>query len=303
MTMASWGEVLGEMQEHMDSKGHVIKALSLTDLRIKYLVNLHNCTKRNVIAYYSGWLKDARRPNLDINDSDMTGFMQCLRGMDCKLGLDLILHTPGGDPTAAEGIVNYLHAKFDRDIRVIVPQMAMSAGTMLACSAKSILMGKQSCLGPIDPQYGGVPAYNIKSEYEDAKANLDATPRSRTYLELQLSRYPTAFYYTVCDGIQLSGTLAGEWLTKYMFGELSRTEAVEKAKRILTMLNNNNKSHLRHFGIEKCKQLGFVIEELEENDELQDAVLSVHHAFTITFDQERHAKIIMNHFGQGYFVS
>ena len=92
-------------------------------------------------------------------------------------------------------------------------------------------------------------------------------------------------------------------MTKYMFGELSRTEAVEKAKRILTMLNNNNKSHLRHFGIEKCKQLGFVIEELEENDELQDAVLSVHHAFTITFDQERHAKIIMNHFGQGYFVS
>ena len=301
--MASWGELLDELRESKDSRGNIISALSLSDLRVKYLSNLHNITKRNVIAYYSGWLKDSRRQNLDINDSDMTGFMQCLKAMDCKVGLDLILHTPGGDPTAAEGIVNYLHAKFDRDIRVIVPQMAMSAGTMLACSAKSILMGKQSCLGPIDPQYGGVPAYNIKAEYEDAKANLDANPNSKTYWELQLSRYPSAFYYTVCDGIQLSENLAGEWLMKYMFSESSRTKAFERAKKILAMLNDNNKSHLRHFGVEKCKELGFVIEELEDDNELQDAVLSVHHTFTITFDQERHAKIIMNHLGNGYFVS
>ena len=256
-----------------------------------------------MIAYYSGWLRDAKRPNLDINDSDMTGFMQCLKGVNCENGLDLILHTPGGDPTAAEGIVNYLQGKFKRDIRVIVPQMAMSAGTMLACSAKSIVMGKQSCLGPIDPQYGGVPAYNIKAEYEDAKANLDNNPKSRTYWELQLSRYPRAFYYTVCDGIQLSENLAGEWLTKYMFSDLSRTVAVGKAKKILAQLNNNNKSHLRHFGMEKCKQLGFVIEEMENDNNLQDAILSVHHAFTITFDQECHSKIIMNQLGAGYFIS
>ncbi|MBR3583862.1 MAG: serine protease [Kiritimatiellae bacterium] len=281
----------------------MVHGLSLSELRIKYLSNLHGCTGRNIIAYYSGWLRHPHRPNLDINDSDMTGFMQCLKGVDCQNGLDLILHTPGGSPTAAEGIVNYLHEKFGRDIRVVVPQMAMSAGTMLACSAKSILMGKQSCLGPIDPQYGGVPAYNIKAEYEDAKANLDNNPKSKTYWEMQLSRYPSAFYYTVCDGIQLSENLAGEWLVKYMFGDLSRKEAVGKAEKILERLNKNNGSHLRHFGIEKCKELGFSIEELEADNKLQDAVLSVHHAFTITFDKERHSKIIMNHLGEGYFVS
>ena len=301
--MASWGEILDELREQKDRSGNIIAALSLSDIRLKYLAKLSACTGRNVIAYYSGWLRDAKRPNLDINDSDMTGFMQCLKGVNCENGLDLILHTPGGDPTAAEGIVNYLHGKFKRDIRVIVPQMAMSAGTMLACSAKSIVMGKQSCLGPIDPQYGGVPAYNIKAEYEDAKANLDNNPKSRTYWELQLSRYPRAFYYTVCDGIQLSENLAGEWLTRYMFSDLSRTDAVGKARKILAQLNNNNKSHLRHFGMEKCKQLGFVIEEMENDNNLQDAILSVHHAFTITFDQERHSKIIMNHLGAGYFIS
>ena len=77
--------------------------------------------------------------------------MTCIHGMDCSKGLDLVLHTTGGSPAAAEAIVNYLRAKFGNDIRVIVPQLAMSAGTMIACSAKQIIMGKQSSLGPIDP--------------------------------------------------------------------------------------------------------------------------------------------------------
>lgn len=301
--MASWGDLLNELRDHKDQSGNPVQGISISELRSKYLLKLSEKTGRNVIAYYSGWLKNGMRPNQDICDSDMTGFMQCLQGVDCSKGLDLILHTPGGSPTAAEGIVNYLHAKFKDDIRVIVPQMAMSAGTMLSCAAKSILMGKQSCLGPIDPQYGGVPAYNIQAEYQDAKRDLDSNPGSKTYWEMQLSRYPSAFYYTVCDSIALSQSLAGDWLRKYMFKDLSQEEADARIRRIISRLNNNNKSHSRHFGIETCRSLGFKVEALEDDDDLQDAVLSVHHAFTITFDQGKNAKIIMNHLGSGYFVS
>jgi ClpP class serine protease len=50
-----------------------------------------------------------------------------LKGKD----LDLIVHSPGGSPEATEAIVTYLRSKFN-DIRVIVPQAAMSAATMLA---------------------------------------------------------------------------------------------------------------------------------------------------------------------------
>lgn len=301
--MASWGDLLNELRDHKDQSGNPVQGISISELRSKYLLKLSEKTGRNVIAYYSGWLKDPSKKNLDINDSDMTGFMQCLKGMDCSKGLDLMLHTPGGNPTAAEGIVNYLHAKFKDDIRVIIPQMAMSAGTMLACSAKSIVMGKQSCLGPIDPQYGGVPAYNIKAEYEDAKRNLDVSPNAGTYWTMQLSRYPRAFYYTVCDGIQLSAVLASEWLGAYMFKQFKQKEREDRIGKIISQLNNNNKSHSRHFGIQKCKDLGFIIEDLESDNELQDDVLSVHHAFTITFDQSPHSKIIMNQLGAGYFVS
>lgn len=112
--------------------------------------------------------------------------MNAIKGLDCSKGLDLILHTPGGNPTATEGIVKYLHSKFGNNIRVIVPQMAMSAGTMLACASNEIVMGKHSCLGPIDPQYGGIPAYNIITEFREAKSDLDNNPASKAYWEMQL---------------------------------------------------------------------------------------------------------------------
>ena len=142
--MAGWDEILREIQTTPGSFDVV---------RRKYLDKLSKYTGRNVIAYYSGFLTKPTAPNTDINDSDMSGFMNALKGIDPTKGLDLLLHTPGGNPTAAESIVKYLRTKFDSDIRIIVPHMAMSAGTMIACCGKEIVMGKHSSLGPIDPQF------------------------------------------------------------------------------------------------------------------------------------------------------
>ncbi len=97
--MAGWNDVLKEVTEAQSQQDAI---------RRKYLVELSNYTNRNVITYYSGWLKYPRFDGIDINDSDMTGFMNCVQGLDCTRGLDLVLHTPGGSPAAAEGIVYYL---------------------------------------------------------------------------------------------------------------------------------------------------------------------------------------------------
>lgn len=299
--MPSWGELLAELQDRQSPEGDFIKALSLDELRYKYLANMYACTGRNVIAYYSGWLKPERKDNIDINDGDITGFMNAIKGMDCTKGLDLILHTPGGDPTATEGIVKYIHKKFG-DIKVIIPQMAMSAGTMLACSAKTIIMGSHSCLGPIDPQFSGIPAYNILSEFREAKADLDAHENTKTYWELQLKKYPAAFYYKVQDSINLSSLLTGEWLETYMFSDLPKKEAKEKKRKILTRLNANNMSHSRHFTYDFCHDIGLNVKALEEDQILQECVLSVHHSFIITFEATKCTKIIENHDG-ARFVS
>ena len=109
----------------------------------RYLGEISKITGRNVIAYYSGWLKVNVAETL-INDIDKNAFMNAVYGLDRNKGLDLILHTPGGDIAATESIVSYLKQLFGNNIRAIVPQISMSAGTMIAMACKEIIMGRQS---------------------------------------------------------------------------------------------------------------------------------------------------------------
>ncbi len=90
--------------------------------------------------------------------------MSCVHEMDRNKGLDLLLHTGGGSVAATESLVHYLKQMFSNNIRAIVPQIAMSAGTMLACACKSILMGKHSSIGPVDPQINGIPCVGVVEE-------------------------------------------------------------------------------------------------------------------------------------------
>ena len=65
-------------------------------------------TGRNAILYYSGWMEMShfRAPGLtrySVSDEDENGFMAAVHGLDRSKGLDLILHTPGGDITDGNG--------------------------------------------------------------------------------------------------------------------------------------------------------------------------------------------------------
>ena len=262
-------------------------------IRRKYIKNLSSYTKRNVIVYYSGWLSKPGAPGSDINDLDMAGFMENVKGLDCSKGLDLIIHTPGGNPTAAESIVKYLRMKFNNDIRVIVPHLAMSAGTMIACSGKEIIMGKHSSLGPVDPQLNGIPAYSVKKEFEEAKKDLLINPGNTPYWSLQMQKYPPGFLNVAIDSINLASELVKEWLGTCMF---DGNKDGEKITRIVNGLNehDNSKTHGRHFDIMFCKNLGLNILSLEDDTKLQDKVLSIHHAMMLTFNSTNAVKIIEN---------
>ena len=135
--MPNWNEVLIAIKA--EGSTHDI-------IRRRYLQKLHEKTDRNVIIYYSGWLQSPDpRGTFQITDYDKVGFMGAANNLDRSKGLDLVLHTPGGELAATESLVDYIHKLFN-DVRVIVPQLALSAGTMIACSARSIVMGKQSSL-------------------------------------------------------------------------------------------------------------------------------------------------------------
>src|SRR4051794_25183644 len=108
-------------------------------------------------------------------------------------GLDLVLHTPGGGIEAARAIVEYLYKMFGKDIRVIVPHMAMSAGTMIACASSEILLGKHSCSGPTDPQVKGHPAMGVLAEVDRAIKEMKVEPLKQIVWQQVFAKYPPAF--------------------------------------------------------------------------------------------------------------
>lgn len=281
--MANWNEVLSEINV---LKSQIQNASPLDTVRRKYLTALSKHTGRCTIAYYSGWLTcSPNAPNLSINDADKNAFMATIHGLDRTKGLDLLLHTPGGSLAATESIVDYLHRMFGMNIRAFVPQIAMSAGTMLACSCKEIYMGKESNLGPIDPQLNGVPAHGVIDEFKKAVEGIKENPASLPIWQLIIGKYHPTFLGECQHSIDWSKEVVEDWLRRGMFKGVKG--AAQKAKKVVEALGNHaaTRSHSRHIHIDDCIKMGLKIQKLEDNDTLQDLVLTVHHAYMQTFNE------------------
>ena len=271
-------------------------------VRRRYLKELHEQTGRNVIIYYSGWLQKSNLNGTEINDLDKNGFMTVLHQLDRSKGLDLVLHTPGGEPGATESLVDYLRAVCGTDIRAFVPQLAMSAGTMIACACKEIFMGKYSSLGPIDPQLNGMPAHGVLEEFQRAYHEIRQDQAKILVWQPILTKYQPAFIAQCEKAIEWTKEMVTEWLRTGMFEHLEAGAAAKKSEEIVGKLTDYAllKSHARHLSFERCKDIGLEIRGLEEDPDLQDAVLSVHHACLHTLGATQALKITENHDGKAY---
>lgn len=292
--MADWTGILKELQ---DSRG------DFDGIRRKYLKQLYTYTKRNVIAYYSGWLQKSSATNLGINDLDKNAFMATIKGLDRTKGLDLILHTPGGDVAATESIIDYLSTMFD-DVRVVVPQLAMSGGTMIACSANSIVMGKHSNLGPIDPQfmtpYGQIAAHGILEEFQQAYEEIKADQSKMFVWQPVISKYTPTLIGECQKAVDWAESIVKERLASRMLADIAdEAEKTRKIESIITSLGDHSVSlsHARHLPYTKCEEIGLVVEKLEDDQKLQEIVLSIHHAMMHTLSSTVSSKIVENHKG------
>lgn len=292
--MPNWSEVIVEIQQEQKNNPH---GNPLDTVRRKYLKLVSEITGRNTIAYYSGWLQKPTAPGTAVGDKDKSGFMLGINKLDRSQGLDLILHTPGGDIAATESLVDYLYSMYDKDIRVIVPQISMSAGTMIAFAAKEIVMGKHSNLGPIDPQMGGLACQAVLNEFEQAKNDIKQNPHSAALWQVIIGKYHPTFLGACQQAIEWSEKMVSDWLAYNMCDG----DAVRVKKIVDTFSNHSvQKSHSRHISKKECIDVGLAISDLESNQELQDAVLTTHHAFMHTFSNTHCVKIIENHDGVAY---
>lgn len=286
--MANWSEILDDVNTYQDSIGR------LNAIRQEKLEKISSLTSRNVISYYSGWLKNPEAPNIQINDNDINALMNAVYKLDSSKGLDIILHTPGGDIAATESIVNYLQSVFPNNIRAIIPQLSMSAGTMIALSCNSIIMGKQSSLGPIDPQFGGIACQGILDEYQRAITAISVNPNALGLWQTIISKYHPTLIGDCENAVKWSKELASKWLQRVNVN-ITMNDVEE-----LFISHANSYSHSSHISRDECKNVGLKVEDLESSQDLQDAVLSLHHCYMILFDKWRYSKIIENHIGGHY---
>jgi hypothetical protein len=103
-------------------------------------------TCAQLLCYVSG-----REAQIDRDDT--IGFVDLLHNVRRGENIDLFLHTRGGDIDAAEKLIELVQtAVGSARFRVIIPDMAKSAGTLMALGASAIVMSDSSELGAIDPQ-------------------------------------------------------------------------------------------------------------------------------------------------------
>jgi hypothetical protein len=173
----------------------------------------------------------------------------------------------------------------------------MSGGTAIACACKEIVMGKQSSIGPIDPQIGGVPAQGIIEEFEEAIESVKRAPATWPVWQAIIGKYHPTLIGECRKAIDLAGEIAKKWLADWMFA--GRSGAADTAGRIVDRLNSHadTKVHARHIHADEAKALGLEITMLEDDDDLQDLVLTVHHAYMQTLFSSTAAKLIENHEG------
>jgi len=289
--MPDWGQLLDELKK--TGSAHDV-------IRRKYIKQLSAMTGRNVIIYYSGWLQKKGVQGVEVNDADKNGFMNVIHNLDRSKGLDLILHTPGGDTAATESLVDYLRSMFGTNIRAIVPQLALSAGTVIACACREVIMGKQSSLGPIDPQMNGIAAHGVLEEFQKALATAQQTPAALPIMQAMVAKYPPAFVGECEKAIAWTNEMVSEWLETGMFAD--DAESQRKIPEIIKSLSDHvlTKSHNRHLSAVTCADIGLKVTFMEDEPGLQDAILSIHHMCIHTLGATPAFKIIENHEGNSF---
>lgn len=201
--------------------------------------------------------------------------------------LFVILDTPGGIVEVVERIVRILREHY-AEVMFVIPDSAMSAGTVLAMSGDSILMDYHSCLGPIDPQlvHDGrlVPALSYLTQYEDLIEKSEEQTLSTAEIVL-LNKLDLAELHQFRLARDLSINLLKDWLTKYKFKDwietedrqIVVTEEMKKARAsdIAHQLNDQERWLTHSRGIDMGtlqNDLKLKIDDLSEKPDLKTAV-------------------------------
>lgn len=144
--------------------------------------------------------------------------------------LAVILSTPGGVVEIVERMVTILRHHYG-EVVFVIPDAAMSAGTVFAMSGDAIMMSYFSCLGPIDPQVQRngtlVPALSYLVQYKRLSDKAAAGKLNTAEFAL-FQKFDLAELHKFEEARELSTTLLVKWLANYKFKDWTETKTNKK---------------------------------------------------------------------------
>jgi len=209
-----------------------------------------------------------------------------LRSMEIGDGnLDMLFHTPGGSPEAAANIIRVCRS-YSKRFRVIIPNAAMSAGTLIAMGSDEIIMSDTSKLGPIDPQMifiqeKGVAIMRPAKSFIDAYVDLINSARSAIlnkqpatpFLHL-LDRQDPSWIIECIKARNATENLAKELLKKNMLRDKSEEEIAEIVKNFFEV--GDKSTHGRAISADEARLFGLRITKEEKYGELWNLIWEIY---------------------------
>jgi len=226
---------------------------------------IETITATNLICYVS--------PRRLIDRDDVIATVDLLHNITPGSPIDLLLHSPGGDIDAAEKLITLIRRRAgDAPVRVVIPDFAKSAATLIALGANTIVMSDSSELGVIDPQVE-LPDSNGHLQSLSAQSYLDAFRLHATNLKddpddpvarLMLSKMEPAVVRKLERMTTRSRSIAEALLQTAM------VKQEDTAREIAKDLSNTKKwhSHGQMISHEAALKVGLSVSYLPPNDPL-----------------------------------
>lgn len=231
-------------------------------VRQALITDIQQKSKSHLLCYVAGSMAQITR-------DDVIGVVEILHNVPRGDSIDLLLHTGGGDINAAEKFVSMLRAAVGKQgrFRVIVPDFAKSAGTLISLAADKILMSDSSELGPIDPQFpkkdsdGTVrwhSVLNYLAAYEITRQQILLDPNDAV-ANAMLARFDPTMLQQFEAVKRRARTLAEHHLRRWMFH--NKTVAYTKIANALMDIERWP-AHGQMIGYEDAREMELEIEYL-----------------------------------------
>lgn len=224
--------------------------------------------------------------------------------------LTIVLRSPGGSAETAERMVSVVRHHY-ATVNFIVPDYAMSAGTIFCMSGDRIFMDYSSALGPIDPQVlssdgsGYVAALGYLDKVQEITAKNVLTPADAVFLR-SMDLGKLALYEQAKN---LSISLLKKWLVTYKFKdwthhrttnagtEVTVAEKEARAEEIAAALSDNRRWHMhgRALGIDRLLELRLEIDDYSNDNALRVAIREYNDLLTGYADRQNMPVYLHSH--------